>query len=92
MLRDRDDIDEATKELLIQLGREEDKDRAEREEALANKRYKCVLCLDDDVKIEDMVTLSCDHRFCRDCLANYLKSKISDALVASSDLICPAQG
>jgi hypothetical protein len=85
-------MDDATKELLLQMGQEEDEDRAKREEALQNKRYKCEICLDDECKIEDMVTLSCDHRHCRDCFAGYLNSKISDAQVAASDLICPSVG
>jgi Zinc finger, C3HC4 type (RING finger) len=51
--------------------------------ALCVRRWaRCVLCLDDEVKIEDMVTLSCDHRHCRDCFANYLKSKISEKQVS----------
>lgn len=91
-LKDRDDMDEATKELLMQIGQEEDEDRALREQALQNRRYKCEICLDDDCKIEDMVTLSCDHRHCRDCFANYLNSKISEARVAASDLVCPSVG
>jgi hypothetical protein len=71
----------------------EDDERARRTEELANKRYCCGICLDDECAIEDMITLSCQpvgHRFCNDCFKGYCENKISDALVTTTDLICPA--
>ncbi len=44
----------------------EDDELARRTEELANKRYCCGICLDDECAIEDMITLSCQpvgHRF-----------------------------
>lgn len=35
----------------------------------------CGVCF-DDVEIEEMITLDCDHRFCKGCLDGYLCSKI----------------
>jgi len=37
---------------------------------------ECSICLDDDTEFVD---LSCKHRFCKDCVVNYLTTKINDS-------------
>ena len=57
-----------------------------------NQRYSCCICLDDEVKLEDMVTLSCEpiaHRLCAACFESYCESKIKDAEVGADQLVCP---
>ncbi len=67
-------------------------ERNEREKQLEYQRYSCCICLDDEVKLEDMVTLSCEplaHRLCQDCFSGYCSSKIKDAEVGVDQLVCP---
>ena len=64
----------------------------ERQKQLENQRYSCCICLDDEVKLEDMITLSCEpvaHRLCIDCFSGYCESKIKDAEVGADKLVCP---
>ena len=57
----------------------QESDRLERSVMLDSKRYECKLCFDDDVKLEDMITLSCEdkdetllgHRFCVECFKRH---------------------
>ena len=70
-------------------------EQAERQMELDRKQYKCDICQDGDVRLEDMITLSCEprgHMFCVTCFAGYCSSKINDAAVGSSELVCPAFG
>ena len=67
-------------------------EQSERQKELENRRYKCCLCLDDEVKLEDMITLGCQseaHRFCLECFSSYCTDKIKDAIVTPDKLICP---
>ena len=67
-------------------------ERDEREKQLQYQRYSCCICLDNDVELEDMVTLSCEpiaHRLCAACFENYCESKIKDAEVRAHQLVCP---
>ena len=77
--------DRATLELLLA-------EEQARDAELQNKRYKCGICLDDEVSIEDMITLTCDHRFCIDCFKGYCSNKIGEAQVSQKDLVCPETG
>ena len=89
------DIDEDSRILLLQIVQMDDEERAKRTRELAEKRYTCDICLDNECAIENMITLSCQplgHRYCNDCFSGYCGSKISDALVTKNDLICPAEG
>ena len=66
-----------------------------REAEISARRYECSICLDREVELSDMVTLSClptGHRFCNECFLGYCQSKINDACVSSEQLICPAPG
>jgi hypothetical protein len=79
---------------MLFLANEEDEERAKRTADLMNKRYECMICLDNECRIEDMITLSCQpvgHRFCNECFSGYCANKINEALVTSKDLICPAE-
>jgi uncharacterized protein (DUF2225 family) len=39
------------------------------------KEIPCPICT-YDFKVEDLITLECDHRVCKECLEGYLDSKI----------------
>jgi ariadne-1 len=40
--------------------------------------FICEVCFDDDPN-KETVSLSCNHRFCRDCYVQYLEQKIKCA-------------
>ena len=107
-----DDVDEATRVLILQVVAEEEEareeelrnerlslslleeEREERQKQLDNQRYLCCICLDDEVKLEDMITLSCEpvaHRLCKDCFGGYCESKIREAEVGQDQLVCPTE-
>jgi hypothetical protein len=44
------------------------------------KPIDCLICYDVH-PIEDIVSLECDHMFGRECMAEFLKSKILDNLI-----------
>jgi hypothetical protein len=59
--------------------------------ALTIDRYTTL----QDICLSDMVTLSCQpvgHRFCASCFNDYCVSKISEAQVDSTELVCPTVG
>ena len=59
------------------------------EAELLSRKYYCGICLDNDVKLEDMVSLSCQpiaHKYCRDCFIDYCSNKISERI---TDIHCP---
>ena len=43
-------------------------------------------------KIEDGITLECDHRYCIDCIKNYFIERIMSSNVSEEELICPDCG
>lgn len=51
--------------------------------------FDCQICL-SPILIANCLTLSCDHRFCRDCLVEDWKNNISRGYVSTSHLKCPA--
>jgi len=70
-------------------------EQKERQLALDAQDFSCGLCLADDLKLDQMITLSCEpvgHRFCTECFQGYCKSKISEAQVSTSSLHCPSLG
>lgn len=40
-------------------------DEAEKE---VSDKGLCAICFDDDCDIEEMITFSCNHKFCKECL------------------------
>ena len=53
------------------------------------ERYKCGMCLDEEVKLEDMVSLSCQpiaHKYCKQCFIEYCSNQIKEAI---TDIVCP---
>jgi len=64
-------------------------EQAERQRELEMKKYRCEICF-SQVTIEEMVTLSCDsHRFCKECIAGYISSKVGDG---ETEFCCPGVG
>ena len=48
------------------------------EEATEKRFFECALCMDDQVRGDEIVTLSCDHRFCRSCLKYLIELKLKE--------------
>lgn len=38
--------------------------------------FVCEICYDDSEREKETIALGCGHRYCRDCYASYLESKI----------------
>lgn len=55
-----------------------------------SNNLKCTIC-HYHFSIEDMLTLGCDHRFCKDCLLIDWSTKINEGSVSPTLLICPAE-
>jgi hypothetical protein len=88
-LRRRHEEDEAANLAFIKQEQEA------RQLELESIEYSCGICLSTDVKLADMLTLSCEpkgHMFCSECFGGYCGSKINDAEVGSGELVCPEVG
>jgi hypothetical protein len=63
-----------------------------RNDLLSKHTYKCNICLDDTLTLDEMISLSCtptSHRICIDCFKGYCSSKITEGVVSDDELICP---
>lgn len=67
---------------------EEAKKQLLKENVLSNSN-ECLVCFDDDT--ENLVSLSCGHKFCKDCWEGYLKEKVEDILTTLTTT-CPQKG
>jgi hypothetical protein len=67
-------------ELLVALQNDEGARRA---------NFTCDICY-DLYHVDEAITLDCDHRFCKNCIGEYLKEKITSAEVSSDKLVCPS--
>lgn len=66
----------------------EEEQRA-RQRELDARRYTCMLCLDNDVDLNAMLSLSCDHKFCCECFSRFCESKIGENAVGEDSFVCP---
>jgi hypothetical protein len=51
--------------------------------------FECSLCLAKS-KVEDSITLECDHRFCESCIKDYISHLVMSDNVDSTKLVCPS--
>lgn len=55
--------------------------------------FECGICMSDDIGEEDMITLSCNHRFCKLCMLPFIASLIeSHKVLDNEDFVCPEIG
>eukprot|EP00090_Calanus_glacialis_P004158 TRINITY_DN13072_c0_g1_i1.p1 TRINITY_DN13072_c0_g1~~TRINITY_DN13072_c0_g1_i1.p1 ORF type:complete len:850 (+),score=253.12 TRINITY_DN13072_c0_g1_i1:36-2585(+) len=57
------------------------------EEEFAVSLNSCLICFTDKIGSQCLMFVVCNHVYCRDCMANYFKEKISTGAVSS--LMCP---
>jgi ariadne-1 len=69
--------EEALSRLMTEEGREE-----------AKPHFDCQICF-SRIKVEDGITLECDHRVCPDCIRGHSENKINSGEVADNLLCCP---
>jgi hypothetical protein len=63
------------------------------ERKTASTMFECGICMSDDVGEEDMITLSCNHRFCKFCMLPFVASLIeSHKVLDNEDFVCPEIG
>jgi hypothetical protein len=55
---------------------------------LKTPKFTCEICLVDS-KVEDGITLDCDHRFCQACMQQHIALLIDTAQVTNDILKCP---
>lgn len=51
-------------------------------------KFVCDIC-QTEFKINESITLNCNHRFCKPCMSLYLEAKINEAQVSDDKLVCP---
>lgn len=51
-------------------------------------KFICGFCY-TEVRVDCGITLDCDHRYCRECMSNYLTLAIDEARVTENDIACP---
>lgn len=52
-------------------------------------KFQCQICF-EILKVEEGITLDCDHRFCMNCIKYYVEDLIESAQVTAEKLKCPA--
>ena len=53
--------------------------------------FNCSICITENNINKDCITLNCNHKFCKECLQNFLEVKIKDGEIQSTDIKCPEQ-
>ena len=64
-----------------------DKLIVDQEEKRAAK-FNCPIC-SEELRVDHGITLDCDHRYCRKCLAMQIEFNLSEAKVSEQELSCP---
>jgi len=65
-------------------------EKREREAALERKTYECAICC-TDYKVDQIYIVDiCSHKFCRDCLQQYLQVKIGEGTGGVKRIRCPS--
>jgi hypothetical protein len=70
-------------------------ERAQNQCNVDKQKYRCGICMSDDLDLSEMITLSCQpkgHRICCDCMNAYCCNKIQDAEISRKELVCPEVG
>ena len=62
------------------------------ERKTADIMFECAICMDDDLDETDMVTLDCDHRFCRGCVKYHLDALLGTHQIKEEEMLCPVPG
>eukprot|EP01041_Mallomonas_annulata_P002216 gene2216-4305_t len=63
-------------------------DNNDNDKTISIIKITCPLCLTEEI-ISNMITLSCNHRFCKEYFKNYTIHKINENQVTSDVLVCP---
>ncbi|CEM08887.1 unnamed protein product [Vitrella brassicaformis CCMP3155] len=53
-----------------------------------SREFECMICRDDR-HVGESTEMDCGHRICNDCFARYVKSKVDEAKVSTTELRCP---
>ncbi|CAG9326167.1 unnamed protein product [Blepharisma stoltei] len=51
-------------------------------------KFQCLICL-ENFNIDQGITLSCDHRYCTNCIKGHIESLINEGKVTEEDMKCP---
>ena len=62
------------------------KEPSKEEKKVEIPKVTCPICY-EEVIVDQMITLECEHRFCMDCLADYIKNQVDSAQV--DRIVCP---
>lgn len=80
-------VEQLQNEMAAKALEEEDRKRIEAE--YAKQTYDCLICM-TECALDEMYTLeTCDHRFCRDCIATGTRIKITEGEIDPAQMRCP---
>jgi ariadne-1 len=67
-----------TSSMSVSPSKKRERERKNNSIITASSLFKCRICCDDEVSVEESFCLGCNHLFCRSCFTEYLKNAISD--------------
>jgi hypothetical protein len=62
------------------------------ERKMADVHFECAICMGDELDETEMVTLDCDHRFCRGCVQYHLSALMGTHQIKEGEMLCPIPG
>ena len=51
------------------------------------KEFQCQICINDFTR-EDMITLDCEHFFCKECTTQHVKTKVEERELKINCMLC----
>ena len=61
------------------------------ENTIFSPYFTCNICT-NEYSANHLITLDCNHRFCENCLQNYLINKVMSSEIREDELVCPECG
>ena len=66
-----------------------DEDSLERKRFAQQKSSVCGICGENKNIEAEFITLECDHRFCKECLMDFISLKVTECKCGENEIACP---